>query len=126
MRKYWTLLAGFALAMFALCFNRMVGKGITIQYMIVLFVLAPILEEFFFRYLPIKFGRKHNLVTELMWISTYLFAIGHTGQYPYFGWHYAILIQGTFGLLAWYTCKCMGYRGAVLLHLCYNLFLVAV
>jgi membrane protease YdiL (CAAX protease family) len=95
------------------------------QELLVFVGFAPLMEEFIFRWLPIQFsnrlisnlGKKkwYFLEYAIMAIACYIFTIGHIGHYFNFGWHYAMLFQGVFSVIAWYVCK-RGYWYAVIFH----------
>lgn len=84
------------------------------------FVFAPFLEEWIFRYLPVRFGQKWKISDEMMWISTLIFAFIHMKNYMYFGMPLCLLVQGVLGLILWRIMKRYGYIYAVVFHAAYN------
>lgn len=102
----------FARKLFELNFNQLnlvIGLG-----------LAPFYEEIFFRQLFIKIGRHYDIMEIAGSISWFLFVWWHVGNYPYAGWYFSALIQGTMGLCCWYVATKFGIFYAMLLHLQYN------
>lgn len=87
---------------------------------IISFVIAPFLEEYIFRFLPLRFGKKWNCQEELMWVSIILFALMHKGNYDHFGLYYCFLIQGVLGFTLWQVMQKTNYVTAVIFHSLYN------
>jgi membrane protease YdiL (CAAX protease family) len=112
---YFVLIVGWVKLLFTI-FDVELG---TMQ-LIVTLVLAPFIEEFIFRYLPIKYGTKWKIERECMWLFAYLFAMGHVNNYSAFGWHMAMLIQGVFALACWRLMKKTNYLTVVIMHSAYN------
>lgn len=102
--------------------DKLIGGNWNQRYLIA-FGVAPLVEELFFRWLPVQFGKRLNAHRELCLISTLLFIWWHVGNYPIFGWYYAALFQGSLGYVAYVVCKKYGYWASVLIHIKYNLFI---
>ena len=88
---------------------------------IAVFVFAPVIEELLFRYLPLRFGQKWKCETEMMWVSSIVFALVHRGNYEYLGGYLCFLVQGVLALVLWRIIRKFNYFSAVLFHSCYNL-----
>jgi len=124
--KLGTLVGFIAMVLFVVFFDRIVNRGYSFEQLLAFLVLAPLIESFLFIALPLNFGIKHKLINEFMWLSCFVFAYLHSGNYPVNGFYYAMMVQGTFCLVSWYICKCMGYRFTVAFHFVYNLFIISI
>ena len=93
------------------------------QYLFVVLLLGPMIEEFIFRYVPMLIAKelKGNWYFIIGLITSLLFASIHIHNYANLGMTYAFLIQGVVGYFCWITCRVYGYYAAALLHIKYNL-----
>lgn len=87
-------------------------------------VVAPLLEEFFFRVIPRAIGKARRPTANRMWtlgvLCTVLFALAHINpDNPTFP-----LPQFFTGLALWATQVRFGYLGSITLHACFNASLI--
>lgn len=98
--------------------------------MIVGFVLAPLSEELFYRYVPYKIAQrlnqgqhKVNMIWPIGILANFFFIKIHIDNFPYMGNYFAFAIQGVMGMACYYVQTKYGYWASVLLHSKYNISL---
>lgn len=106
------ILCYFAKKLFTLDFNTL--------NLVIALGFAPFYEELFFRRLFIKIGERFKIMEIACGVSCFLFVWWHVGNYPYAGWYFAALIQGTMGLACWYVANRFSIFHAMALHFQYN------
>ena len=100
-------------------------KMVSLSFLLYVCVVAPIGEEFVFRYIPLTLLRKTDLFEDNKWIFVTILAIVFGYSH---GGYFNIFIQGIPGFFfGWvYIKNGMSYPSAVITHSLYNFVLSVV
>lgn len=90
------------------------------QMYLAAFVWAPLFEELIFRKVAFALGTRFSILTQMKWLSAFLFSFLHINNYLAFGLYYGCLVQGVLALTCWYVYSKKGYWAAVACHSLYN------
>jgi len=125
-RLFATLIAVSVVLGWVYGISFLVDAPLTFQSAAMAFVIAPLLEEFFFRWVPYELGKHTPHPDRYGLVFLVIFIWWHVDNYPYFGWYYATLVQGVLGWFLWQLQKRYGLFYAILAHCTYNLATAAI